>query len=164
MESKFLVGGEFYIECYDKNGNFKWADIAKNAVVNEGLNHLLDVELHAVTKVGTWYIGLISITGWSAFAAGDTLASHAGWTEGAGYTGTRKEWTEGAASGQVITNASSVDFAMTGTDTIKGAFLCSVTSGTSGVLFCEALFTGGDQGVGNGDTLKVTYSVTASHA
>jgi len=152
--------GKFVVECYDKDGRLKWKDEAVNAVVDEGLNHILDVEFHATSQVTTWYIGLI--TGAGTLAAGDTLASHAGWTEGTSYSGTRKEWTEGAASGKSMTNSTPVDFSITGTMTVKGAFLCSVTSGTSGTLFCTALFSGGDQGVANGDTLRITYTITAS--
>ena len=154
--------GQFKIECYDKHGNLKWADTAFNAVTHQGCDHVLDTVLHNQTQSATWFIGLVNNTAWSAFADADTLASHAGWTEDTSYTGTRKEWTEGASSGQQITNGTTVDFAMSGTTTIKGAFLCDVTSGTAGKLFCTALFTGGDQGVGNGDTLKVTYTVSAT--
>ncbi len=154
--------GIFKIDCYDKHGNLKWSEEAPNAVTHAGCDHTLDTVLHDATQVTIWYIGLVHTTGWSAFADGDTLASHAGWEEDTNYTGTRKEWTEGAASSQSITNASTVDFAMNASTTIKGAFLCSATSGTSGTLFCTALFTGGDQAVGNGDTLKVTYTVSAS--
>jgi hypothetical protein len=154
--------GYFKIDCFDKHGKLKWSEKAFNAVTHAGCDHTLDTVLHDATQATTWYIGLISITGWSAFADGDTLASHSGWTEDTNYTGTRKEWTEGAASGQSMTNGTTVDFAMNASTTIKGAFLCSVTSGTAGTLWCTALFTGGDQGVGNGDTLKVTYTVTAA--
>jgi hypothetical protein len=160
LEAKFSVGGVFTFQCFDKDGKLKWEDTAKNAATVLGLNSVLDVSFHAATQIATWYIGLITGTG--TLAEADTLASHAGWTEGTDYTGTRKEWTEGAASAKVMTNSATVDFAITGTMTVKGAFLCSVTSGTSGVLFCTALFTGGDQAVKSGDTLKVTYTLTAS--
>lgn len=158
--SSFRLGGVFTVQCFDKDGNLRWEDKANNAATDQGLNHALDVVFHGTAAAGTWYIGLITGTG--TLAAADTLASHAGWTEGTDYTGTRKEWTEGAASGKVMTNSSTVDFAITGTMTVKGAFLCSVTSGTSGTLFCTALFTGGEQAVRSGDTLKVTYTITAS--
>lgn len=162
--ASLLLAGQFRVQCFDKCGNLKWDEVAKNGVVTAGLNHVLDIEFHASAQVTAWYIGLISLTGYTGLAAADTLVSHAGWTEGANYTGTRKEWTEGAAAAGSMTNAVSVDFAMNATTTIKGAFLCSVTSGTAGTLYCTALFTGGDQAVASGDTLKITYTLTAAAA
>jgi hypothetical protein len=159
---KFLVGGRFDVTCFDAEGNEKWREDVHNLVVTEGLNHLLDVVFHGTSAIATWYIGLIHSTGYSAIAAGDTLASHAGWEESSAYSGNRKEWTEGAASSGSMTNGTSVDFAINGTATMKGAFLCSAASGTTGTLFCAALFSGGDRSVINGDTLKVTYTLTAS--
>jgi len=156
--------GIFYVKCFDKDGKLKWEDTAKNAVTAEGLNHVLDVEFHAETQITTWYIGLIRDDSYSTLAAGDTLASHAGWQEGDEYTGDRKEWTEGAAAAGVMTNGSSVNFAINDTETMKGAFLCSAESGTSGILYCTALFTQGDRAVVSGDTLKVTYTITNAAA
>lgn len=162
MEATLNLKGKFKFECFDKDGNLKWKNEADNAATDEGLNKVLDVFFHGVAAIGTWYIGLITGTG--TLAAADTLASHAGWTEGTDYTGNRLEWTEGAASSKSITNGTAVSFPCTDTMTVKGAFLASVATGTEGVLFCTAAFTGGDQAVGNGDTLKVTYTVTAAAA
>jgi hypothetical protein len=131
-------------------------------VTNEGLNHVLDTQFHGSAAVATWYLGLINNASFSALAAADTLASHAGWLEATGYTGNRPAWTEGAASGQAVTNAATVDFAMTGTVTIYGLLLASVASGSSGVLFCTAAFSGGTQAVVNGDTLKCTLTISAA--
>lgn len=166
LEGTIKLSGKFHVQCFDKDGNFKWEDWAINAATNEGLNHILDVEFHGTTQVATWYIGLIKAAT-TGLAAGDTLASHGGWTEavpGTDFTGDRLAWTEGAANTQSMTNAATVDFPMLNTFTIKGAILASVATGTSGILFCTAYFTGGDQAVGNGDTLKVTYTISAAAA
>jgi hypothetical protein len=48
--------------------------------------------------------------------------------------------------------------------TIAGAFLCSVNSGTSGILFSAGDFTGGDKIVDSGDTLSVTYQFSLDAA
>ena len=163
LKARLKLQGVFKFQCFDKNGKLKWEDEAPNAVVTEGLNHVLDVEFHAEAQITPWYIGLIK----TAYVGDpdDTLAAHAGWTEAVldtDYTGNRKEWTEGAASGGVMTNAATVNFAMLTTITLKGAFLCSAATGTAGKLFCTAAFTGGDQPVNNGDTLKATYTLTAT--
>jgi hypothetical protein len=110
-----------------------------------------------------WYLGLVQGPGASnTYAAGDTLASHAGWTETAAYSGSRKAVTFGTATTadpSVISNSASVaSFAMNATVTVAGAFLSSVASGTSGILFSVGNFTGGDKFVDSGDTLNVTYT------
>ena len=154
------------MSCAEKHiDKLNWESDAENAVVTEGLNHILETEFHSGTQVllASWYIGLIKTA--YVHNAGDTLASHAGWTEavpGTDYTGSRKGWTMGAASGGIMTNAATVDFAMLTSITLKGALLCTVASGTAGILFCTAAFTGGDQAVNNGETLKATYTITAS--
>jgi hypothetical protein len=164
QESRLAVGGTFHVRCLGPDGAVKWEDSAKNGVVNQGLNKVLDVMFHAETAITTWYLGLINNSPSPTLAAGDTLASHAGWAEATGYSGDRKEWTEGAASSQVITNSSTVDFAMNATATIYGLFLGSVASGSSGTLWATAAFSGGTKAVADGDTLQVTYSITAASA
>lgn len=156
------VGGTFTVRCLAPDGTVRWSDTAKNGVTNLGLNKILDVMFHGTTPITTWYIGLIDNSGFSALAAADTLASHAGWTELTGYSGNRKEWTEGAASSQSTTNATSVDFVASGSGTVYGVFLAEVASGTSGLLWATAALSGGTQALTSGDTLQVTYTVTAS--
>lgn len=155
------IGGTFHIELLDKDGNLKAKFDAKNGVTTEGKNKILDVMFHATTQITTWYIGLMDNSGYTAEAAGDTLASHTGWNEFTNYSGNRKEWTEGAASSGSITNGTSVDFSITGSGTLKGIFLASASSGTSGTLWATAAFDS-TQPVANGDTLKITYTVNAS--
>ena len=146
------------VTCLDSEGNEKWSETKKNLITTEGLNHILDTQFHAGTQVSTWYIGL---KGTGTVAATDTLASHAGWSEVSDYSGTRKEWTEGAASSGSMTNATAVDFSITGTATVAGAFLASATSGTTGTLYGVVDFAS-SRSVLSGDTLQVTVTVTAA--
>ena len=158
-------GGVFHIQCFDKDGKLKWEEQSHNLVVNEGLADMNDKYFTASGYTAAWYLGLISGTG-PTIAAGDTLASHSGWTEvpvSTGYTGNRKAVTFGSSSEAdpaVISNSgSAAQFAMLGTYTVSGAFLCSVASGTSGVLFSASEFSApGDRSVVSGDTLNVTYT------
>lgn len=163
LGSVFKVGGVFEVECYGPDGRLKWQAQAKNLVTNVGLNHILDVLLHGSTQVSTWYVGLKNA---GTVAAADTLASHSGWTENTNYTGNRQEYEEAAASSQSITNsANKASFSIdTDSQTIAGAFLASVATGTSGTLLCAADFTGGNKSCDNGDTLEVTYTISASDA
>lgn len=160
MDARFKLSGVFLAECFDKDGNLKWRDSFDNLVVNEGLQEAIDSTLLGGTQDSTWFLGLT--TGTPVFAAGDTLASHAGWTEFTTYTGTRQSWV-GVRSGQTATNSASVAaFPITGTATVGGGFLCGVTSGTAGVLFSGSAFSGGNRSVESGDTINLTYSVTAA--
>jgi hypothetical protein len=161
QHARFRIGGIFHVTCRDKDGNIKWADIAKNLVFDAGLDHVLDVVFHGSTPVSPWYIGLVADN--PTFAAGDILSSHAGWTEDTHYTGDRKAYVENAASSQSSDNAgNAASFAINDTTTLAGAFLCSAATGTSGTLFCGALFSQGDRAVSSGDTVNVTYTVTAA--
>jgi hypothetical protein len=163
------AGGVYTVECVGPDGQVKWADSFHNLVMNGGLANMNGAYLAGSAQSTTWYLGLVTGPGsGTTFAAGDTLASHAGWTESTDYTGNRKAVTFGAATTanpSVITNsASPSSFAMNATATIAGAFLCNVATGTSGVLFSAGDFTGGDKSVASGDTLNVTYtfSLTAT--
>lgn len=164
--NNLTIGGYFTIECRDKDGRLKWSDRLKNGVCNAGLTDLLDVYLRQQAN-STWYIGLIDNSGYSAIAAADTSASHAGWTESTDYTAaTRQAWGPSAAASQSITNGSAVSLTMNATKTIKGAFLISNSTkgGSTGTLFCTALFSQGNRSVVNLDVLAITYTVAAASA
>jgi hypothetical protein len=163
-------GGVFTVTCYDKDGNLKWEESNHNLVVNEGLADMNDKYFSGSTYTAAWYIGLVTGPGaGNTYAAADTLASHAGWTENTDYSGDRKAATFGSATvadPSVINNSGSVaQFSMTGTATIAGAFLASVDTGTSGILFSVSNFQSpGDRDVVNGDTLNVTYEFSLDAA
>jgi hypothetical protein len=163
-------GGVFHFKCFDKNGNVKWEDSSHNIVVNVGLQDMNAKYFSGSGYTATWYIGLVTGPGaGNTYAAGDTLASHSGWTENTDYSGNRKTATFGTATTadpSVINNSGSVaSFSMTGTATIAGAFLASVDTGTSGVLFSVSnLQSPGDRAVVSGDTLNVTYEFSLDAA
>ena len=158
-----FLAGSFTAQCYDSAGALKWATGAEfNQVTTVGLNYLLNVAFHNDTVVATWYIGLVATGG--TYSAADTMASNS-WTEYTAYSETnRQTWTEDLAAGGSITNSTTVDFSMNATGTVAGMFLTSdsTKSGTAGTLWTTLNFSGGNQSVSNGDTLKVTYTLTAS--
>lgn len=164
-ENKLNVRGEFLIE-HIRNGETINDFRIKNGIVNEGLDALLDIMFHNGTQIATWYLGLVDNAGFSAFAASDTMSSHAGWAESVAYSdANRIEWTEGAASSQSITNGTPVTFNINASATIKGVFLTSdnTKSGSIGTLWASAAFSS-TVAVQNGDQLKVTYTVNAASA
>jgi len=163
------LGGVFTMTCYDAAGNLKWEEAFHSLVVNVGLQDLNTQYFKGSSWTPTWYLGLVDGSSSPTYAAGDTLASHAGWTELAGggsiYSGNRKSVTFGTATTadpSVISNsASPAVFSITGTATVAGAFLSSAATGTSGTLFSEGNFTGGNKIVASGDTINVTYTFSA---
>lgn len=171
LNSKAKAGGVYTIQCIGADGELKWEQNTPNLVVNQGLQDMNTTYLNAGTQVTTWYVGLIMGPGsGTTIAAGDTLASHAGWTEFTNYSGNRKAAvfaTATTADPSVITNtASPASFAISGAGgTVAGAFLGSVATGTSGVLFSAADFQSpGDRVVVSGDTLNVTYTFSLDAA
>jgi len=159
--------GKFLIECYDKDGKLKWTDESKNLVVNVGLQYMAGTALDGSTaRITSWYLGLYGAASSNNPAAGDTMSSHAGWTEVTDYTeATRPAATFVAATTanpSVVTNsASKAQFTMNATVTVGGAFLTSnnTKGGTSGTLFSAKDFSSpGDRNVVSGDVVLVTYT------
>lgn len=159
-------GGVFHIHCYDKDGNLKWHAENHNLVVNVGLQDMVQKYFTGSAYTAAWYIGLYGAAASNSPAAGDTMSSHAGWTEVTAYSqATRPAATFGTATTanpSVISNsASPATYSINGTVTIGGAFLTTnnTKSGTTGTLFSAADFSApGDRSVVNGDTLTVTYT------
>jgi hypothetical protein len=164
-------GGVFHVQCFDKDGNLKWEDQMHNLVVNQGLQDMNTQYFKGSSYTAAFYLGLVTGPGsGTSYVAGDTLASHIGWTEFTNYSGSRKAVTFGTATTadpSVISNsASPSQFSITGGGgVVAGAFLCTVASGTSGILFSEADFQSpGDRTVVAGDTLNVTYTFSLDAA
>jgi len=170
-EAKAKAGGVYKIQCVGADGQVKWEEEMHNLVVNQGLQSMVSVHLNGATQIAAWYIGLITGPGsGTTIAAGDTLASHAGWTEFTNYSGNRKAAVFGTATTadpSVIDNtASPASFTISGGGgTVAGAFLASVDTGTSGVLFSASDFQSpGDRVVVASDTLNVTYTFSLDAA
>ncbi len=158
--------GLFEIQCHDKDGNLKWTAESKNLVVNVGLQYMAGSALTSVAQITTWYLGLYGAGASNTPAAGDTMSSHAGWTEVTTYSNANRVTasfaTATTADPSVVTNtASPAVFNINGTATVGGAFLTSnnTKGGTTGTLFSAADFgSPGDRSVVNSDTLSVTYT------
>ena len=138
------VVGEYEVICRGVDGEIKWIERIKNTFVNSGLNYLLK--------------------GSGTPNAADTMASHGTWSEITAYTeGTRPTYSHASAASQAITNsASKAVYSINATTTIYGIF-CTTNStkgGTTGTLISATDFAF-SKGAGRGESLGVTYTVTA---
>jgi len=169
---KVAAGGVFTVTCYGADGQVKWEENLKNLVVNVGLKDMNDKYFTGASYTAAWYIGLYGAAASNNPAAGDTAASHAGWTEVVPYSNaTRPAATFAAATTadpSVITNsASPAVFSIDATATVGGAFLISdnTKSGSTGVLFSASDFAApGDRSVASGDSLSVSYTFSLDAA
>jgi hypothetical protein len=155
--------GKFQVNHFDVEGNLKGVYDIPNGIVDEGLNHILNTQFHGTSAITTWYIALVDNATFSAFADADTLSSHAGWSEFLSYSeGNRVTWQEDAAASRSITNTTTADYTINATGNAKGIFVSSNNvkdTGTTGTLWSTAAFSS-VVAVANGDTLKVTYTVS----
>lgn len=173
------AGGTYHVECFDADGNLKWADDIINAVTQEGKVVGLKNTLNASAFTQVSYLGLISATGYTTPPANtntaaqiNIAASANGWNEVVSSVvaarGTPSWGTSTGSAGNASLATTAVAFSILNTLVIKGCFLVlkdlaaagpSATVGsTTGALYSAGLFTGGDKSVNNGDTLNVTYT------
>jgi hypothetical protein len=172
MHEEMEIKGKYVAECRGPDGELKWHDVIENVVCTDGKDLALDTifEGSSYTVVGP-FMGLISSVNYGAGpVAGDTMASHAGWTEAGGvnaptYTAPRLTCVWAAASGGSKALSAALTFAITGTGTVKGSFIVTGTGAvstiddTNGTLWSAGLFSAGDKVVGNGDTVNISYSL-----
>jgi len=165
------VNGRYHVVCVGEDGNVRWEDDIENLVVTVGKNDLLDKYLAGSSYTAAWYMGLVDNTSFTAYAAGDTLASHSGWLEVvSGYTisgSTTNRATvawNAASAGSKASTATA--FTITASNTILGCLLTTTQArnttpnGGAGVLLSAGSFSGGSRAVVNGDTLNVTYTLS----
>jgi hypothetical protein len=146
---------KFRMQIYGPDGQLRSDDETRNTVVTAGKNFLNDTVFRGTSYTNSIYMGL---KGTGSVAAGDTMASHAGWAETSVYSGTARSLLSIAASVGGTSTVTPGTFAMTGTYTAAGAFI--VSTGTAAGGTTGTLYSAGDFGVtrtgGTGDTLIVT--------
>jgi hypothetical protein len=167
--------GIYVATCFDANGAEKWSDVIENLTTNVGRKNLMD-SYFANTGGGAIVMGLGGANGSGTFtpAYGDTQASHAGWFEVGGanaptYSGTRKTPSFSAATTanpSVLATSAAVVFSITSSGTVYGAFInvggSTAIDNTTGTLFSIGAFTAGSKTVTSGDTINVTYTLSAA--
>lgn len=164
-----LAKGIFHAQ-HLRDGKVIWEEDFHNTVVTVGKNLMLDTLMagSAYTVTGP-YMGLMS--GTPTPASGDTMASHAGWTEVGGtnapaYSGTRKTAAWSAASGGSKALSAALNFTFTSGGTVGGAFIVlgtgalSTIDNTAGTLFSAGAFGTGNRTVISTDQLNISYTIS----
>jgi hypothetical protein len=164
------ITGSYEVKCLDADGNTKWEDTIKNLVVTVGKNDLLDKYFAGSAYTAAWYMGLVDNASFSAYAAGDTLTSHAGWLENLNYTISGSSTNRATAAWNAASAGSKVStattFNITASGTVLGALMCTTqarntaSNGGAGILYSAGSFTGGSRAVASGDSLLVTYTAS----
>lgn len=159
-----LVHGRYHVECRGADGEVKWVEEFDNIVTTLGKNDFLDKYLKGSSYTQTIVMGLKGV---GTAVAGDTQASHAGWSEqglanAPTYTGNRKAVVMGSASSGSSVSPTQA-FAITSSGTVGGCFInnggSATKDDTTGVLFSAGDFSS-SRAVINGDTLNVTYTLS----
>jgi hypothetical protein len=153
--------GHYKIECRSADGEILWTDEIKNLVTTPGKNYVLDSVFQAGSVTFAWYLGLISSTGYTTGpAAGDTMASHAGWAEDTNYSQTTRIAPIWNAAGSGSKATQTVSFSISDDVTIKGVFLVSNSAkgGVLGLLYSVGLFSGGDRAMSAGQLLNMVWT------
>lgn len=166
LAERLMLGTTWDFECYDRDGNLKWAERNRpNKITDEGANALLNIAFGGATQIDPWYVAAVETD--TAPAAGMTYATPV-FTECEAYSGgARPAYEPAAASAKSITSiANKATFTMTGTKTLYGGAL--VGGGTDpdvpgdteggGVLFCYSRFDSG-KAVENTDIFKITVTI-----
>ena len=172
QEDNVLAIGVYSAECYGADGQLKWSDKFNNLTTNVGRQDLL--QKYFITNAGPGAV-VMGLKGTGSAGVGDTQAVHAGWLEvglanNPFYSGTRKTpiFTNPVSTTNpaVLSTSTAVVFTMTSAGTVAGAFInvggsSAIDNGT-GILFSVGDFTAGSKTVTSGDTINVTYTLSAS--
>jgi|688.fasta_scaffold219075_3 hypothetical protein len=170
VSEQLSVTGRYDVKCLDADGNLKWEDSIENLVVTVGKNDLLDKYFAGSTYTAAWYMGLVDSASFSAYAAGDTLASHTGWLEYLNYTISGSSTNRATAAWNAASAGSKASTATTFTisgagGTVLGAILCTTqarntsSNGGAGILYSAGSFAT-SRAVIAGDLLLVTYTAS----
>ena len=139
----------------DLDGRITWRDEFDNLVTTAGKNLLGNVMFGATAKSAAWYLGL---KGTGTAAVGDTMASHAGWSEVTGYSESVRQTLTLASfsSGTANNSGSPAVFTINASVTVAGVFLAdsNTKGGATDTLYSAGDFSGGSVSLSSG-TLTV---------
>lgn len=154
----------YTVTCYDRWGRVKWEEVIRNIVVDQGVNDFLTQYFKGSGYTAAHYAGL---KGAGSAVAGDTMASHAGWSELTDYDeATRPQIVLGSVAAKAVDNSSSrATFTASAAMTVAGIFVStnSTKGGTTGVLFGAADFNTPRSAVDD-DVIAATIQFTGASA
>jgi len=161
-EESIHLSGFYTVECIGPDGAVKWTDTVENLVTTAGKNFALDTVLGAGTAAAM-KLGLIDNASFTAVAAADTMASHAGWIESTVYSNASRPTPSFGSASAASKASTATAFNINASGTITGCFLTDTATkgGATGLLYSAGQFSGGNKVVANLDTLNVTYTGTA---
>lgn len=163
-----LLSGQYWSRVLNPDGtvavNGEWRPF-NNGTTTLGLNYLLNTGFRGTAQSSSWYAGLINETGFTALAAADTSASHAGWTEITAYSGNRPAWAPAAASSGSVAVASALSFTATSSIDVRGAFLANSNTKSSAVdLIYSTAVESTFRTIAISGTYQLYYTVTLTPA
>lgn len=146
------------------SGGLKWEEQYQNIIVNEGLDHVLDVVLSGGTQDTSWFVGLLAASP-SPLAA--WTATEIGSNDFVSYDeATLQAFTDGGVSSQSVSNsASPATFTISAdSSSIGGAYLIGTNAKATpaGTVYSAGAFTGGNKAADDNDSLEVTCTFTSA--
>jgi hypothetical protein len=154
-----------------REGRLIGSEKSTNLIVDQGLNHFLNVVMGATAKITTWYVGIFKNNVTPAAADVPATALGAAGTFGecqdADYDvplTNKPEYIDAVAVAKVMSNSGTpASFTMASSITVYGAFISSVTAktGTTGTLLAAKKFDTARPVIDN-DILTVQYDITAA--
>lgn len=168
-QDSFVIEGWVKAVARYADGTIKWVEEGKNIVVDTGIDYIFNNDLAA----SSLFIGLLGAgtpaSGWTMTQAGASTGApsdadadrevHAEYSEG-----TRQAWTVIDSTAKSVTNAASpAVFTFTGTISVTGAFLSTVSTknNATGTLIAAKNFTSA-KAMDSGETLEITYAINGS--
>lgn len=157
-----MLEGLIGIRHRDKHGriisDWEWS---QNTVMETWRTAVLERAYRTPQATPVFFFIPIDLTSFTAIAAADTLASHAGWLESTDYDeATRQAWTPGAAAAQSITNPTPATITATAGFTCHGLALVAENStkgNTATGILVSAGVLAADKILAAGETLDMTY-------
>lgn len=159
-----VTAENYYQVEHWRRGELLWQSAPiPNLVTTAGKNKLLDATLKTGLTTPAWFLGLVSNTSFTGYAAADTAASHTGWVESTAYSESlRRTWAPGTiASGSVA--GAQASFSINAAAVIRGAFMADLSTkgGATGLLYGEVDFDAALSCI-SGDLVFVTVTCTVS--
>lgn len=165
MDDTFVFPeAEFHYVVKRKDGTVKHEGVFHNQVMTAGKNDLLDKYFAGSGYTAAWYLGTVDNSAFSAYAASQTMDSHAGWLEHTDYSAAARltlSWNAAAAGSKAsqtanftATSASVLKGLMVGNSNVKGGATAAA------ILYSAGSFTAA-RTLAASDILAVTVTFGA---